>query len=218
WHTKFIRYMMPVIPYFIIAGSVFLISIKEKYNKLGNILITIVVLGTNLWAVAFFNIYTLPQTRVSASVWIYNHIPAGSHIFTEHWDDGLPIGIGAYNPTIYTSQALTIYDTDNTAKLEYYAQTLPQADYIIINSRRLYGTLIHLTDMYPLTSRYYTNLFSGKLGFKEVATFTSYPSLLGITINDDTSEETFQVYDHPKVRIFKNEKHLTSEDIKKILQ
>lgn len=217
WHTKFIRYMMPVIPFLLILGSALLIAIREKKMLFGNILITILILTTNLWAIAFFSIYTVPQTRITASYWIYGHIPFGSKILTEQWDDGLPIGIGTYSQSLYNSQGMAIYDTDNHDKLLYYGTTLAHADYIILNSRRLYGTLIHLTDLYPLTSKYYKYLFAGKLGYKEVATFTSYPNLFGITINDDSSEETFQVYDHPKVRIFQNVQHYSEEHIEAIL-
>ena len=218
WHTKFIRYMMPFIPFILITGSALLIEIRNRREILGNILITILVLTTNLWAIAFFSIYTLPQTRIQASYWIYSHVPFGSMTLTEQWDDGLPIGIGQYNQGLYGSQGMDIYATDNAQKIQYYGTTLSHADYIFINSRRLYGTLIHLTDKYPLTSKYYKYLFAGKLGYKEVATFSSYPTLLGLQINDDASEETFQVYDHPKVHIFKNVKHYTDQQIEHILR
>jgi len=218
WHTKFIRYMMPIIPFLLIIGSAFLIDIRTKRLLLGNILITLLIITTNLWAIAFFSIYTVPQTRLQASIWTYSHIPYGKKILTEQWDDGLPIGIGEYNQGLYVTEGMAIYDTDNAAKLLYYGTTLSHADYIILNSRRLYGTLIHLTDLYPLTSKYYKYLFAGKLGYKEVADFTSYPNLLGLQINDDSSEETLQVYDHPKVRIFKNVRHYSDQQIQEILR
>ena len=81
----------------------------------------------------------------------------------------------------------------------------------------MYGTLINLPEKYPITSHYYKMLFTSKLGYTEVAKFTSYPSLLGFEINDDTSEETFQVYDHPEVRIFKNMDRLPSFEIRNLL-
>lgn len=218
WHTKFIRYMMPVIPFFIITGSALLLDLRKKWVRFGNILITFLVLTTNLWAVSFFSIYTVPQTRIQASYWIYNHVPFGSRTLTEQWDDGLPIGIGQYNQGMYGSIGMANYDADNQTKLQYFGTTLANADYLFLNSRRLYGTLIHLTKEYPLTSKYYKYLFAGELGYKEVATFTSYPNLLGLQINDDLSEETFQVYDHPKVRIFQNVRHYSATQIEKILK
>jgi hypothetical protein len=130
----------------------------------------------------------------------------------------LPITIDSSYPSRYRNEQLTMYDQDNNQKIDYLSEKLSGANYIIFNSRRLYGTLIHLSDKYPIASRYYRLLFTQKLGYVEVAQFSSYPSLFGITINDDGSEETFQVYDHPKVIIFKNEKHLSKKQLEKILK
>ncbi|MDP2637482.1 MAG: glycosyltransferase family 39 protein [Candidatus Levybacteria bacterium] len=217
WHTKFIRFMLPTIPFIIIFISYLLYVIHKKIKYLGRILIIASIISTIFWALAFFSIYTREQTRITSSRWIYNHIPLGSKILGEHWDDGLPVSINSSTPSIYDIEQLTIYDQDNQAKIDYYAQKLSTADYIVINSRRLYGTLINLHDKYPITSKYYKLLFNGKLGYKKVAEFSSYPSFLGIEINDDSSEETFQVYDHPKVIIFENTKSLKNKDIKDLI-
>lgn len=217
WHTKFLRYMLPFLPFFIIIGSYMLVSIYQRYQKIGTALICIILTTTLLWALAFFSIYTHPQTRIVASEWIYAHIPPESKTLTEHWDDGLPLNLPGFSPSIYLHTTMTIYDQDNDAKLAYYGQTLSQGDYIIINSRRLYGTLIHLTHEYPLTSKYYKALFAGRLGYKKVAQFTSYPRLGPFIINDDSSEETFQVYEHPKVLVFQNTGHLTAREISQVL-
>jgi hypothetical protein len=45
-------------------------------------------------------------------------------------------------------------------------------------------------------------LFDGKLPFALVKTFKVYPSLLGMTINDDRAEQTFRHFDHPRVYVF----------------
>lgn len=217
WYTKFIRYMLPFLPFLLISGSWLLIQVKNKFKILGKFLIVFFLISSLLWGLSFFTIYLRPQTRISASQWIYQNIPAQSKILTEHWDDGLPISLPPYSPSDYEIEQLTVYEADNQEKLNYYAEKLSQADYLVINSRRLYGTLILLTEKYPLTSRYYQLLFSGQLGYTQRAQFTAYPSLLGIEINDDQSEETFQVYDHPKVLIFGNTGHLNKEDLNKIL-
>jgi hypothetical protein len=195
-------------------GSGFLIWLQHKARLIAHICIAIVLFGTVIWALAFFTIYTKPQTRIAASNWMYRNIPTGSKILTEHWDDGLPVNLGqSFVPERFTSEQLTIYDTDNDQKKIYYATKLSSADYIVINSRRLYGTLIHMQDTYPLTSFYYKQLFAGNLGYKKVGEFTSYPTFMHIQINDDASEETFQVYDHPKVLIFQNTKKYSAEQL-----
>lgn len=217
WHTKFIRYMLPMIPFLLISSAILLIRIRTKFKLLGTFLIMTVVISTALWALAFFSIYTRPQTRILASEWIYQNIPYGERILNEQWDDGLPIQIAELKPSQYQITSLAMYDVDNPEKIRYLSANLSSAGYIIFNSRRLYGTLINLTNEYPITSKYYQLLFAGKLGYREVAQFSSYPSILGLTINDDLSEETFQVYDHPKIIIFKNVDHLNAQQLTQIL-
>jgi hypothetical protein len=217
WHTKFVRYMVPIIPFLLVSAAILLMRIRLKLKLLGNLLIFGTVTATVVWALAFFSIYTRPQTRILASEWIYQTIPYGTRILNEQWDDGLPIPIAEFSPSQYQITSLAMYDADNAAKVEYLAANLSSSSYLIFNSRRLYGTLIHLTDKYPLTSRYYKLLFAGKLGYREVAQFTSYPAIFGLTINDDASEETFQVYDHPKVIIFKDIGHFNAQQLTQIL-
>ncbi|HRN71473.1 MAG TPA: hypothetical protein PLS49_09955, partial [Candidatus Woesebacteria bacterium] len=93
-------------------------------------------------------------------------------------------------------------------------EKLQRTDYIIIASNRLYTPLQRLKDCkgntdrcYPKTAEYYQKLFNEKLGFTKVAEFTSYPRIpLGpwtFEIIDDTADESFTVYDHPKIMIFR---------------
>ena len=92
-------------------------------------------------------------------------------------------------------------------------EKLNRANYIIIASNRLYIPLQKLADCkkykscYPMTADYYQKLFSGKLNFKKVAEFSAYPELnifnIKFKINDDSADESFTVYDHPKIIIFK---------------
>lgn len=213
WHTKFIRYMVPLLPFLVISAAYFLFWVRKRLPSLGSYLIIFFALTTALWSLAFVSIYTKEQTRITASTWVYQNIPPGSKVLGEHWDDGIPIPLGTLSPGRYNGEALTIYEPDNPAKVQYYADKLSGADYIIISSRRLYGTLTYLPEKYPITSRYYKLLFAEKLGYKKVVEFSSYPNILGFEINDDSSEETFQVYDHPKVMVFQKTTPVTPEQI-----
>jgi len=218
WYAKFNRYMVPLLPFFILLGSNILILLIKKYRRLGQALLGLSILSTLIWAIAFFSIYTSPQTRVAASTWIYNNIPSGKLLLSEHWDEGLPVPLPGHIPSIYRQLSLTIYEPDGIEKVNYYAKHLSEADFVTINSRRLYGTLLDLPEKYPITKRYYEYLFSGKLGYEKVGEFSSYPTFMGIIINDDSSEETFQVYDHPKALIFRNTQRLTYQQLQSLLQ
>jgi hypothetical protein len=56
---------------------------------------------------------------------------------------------------------------------------------------------------YGAVKQYYRDLFGGRLGFELVQTFKVYPSLFGYEINDDASEFSFRLFDHPRVFVFK---------------
>ena len=164
--------------------------------------------GTLLYALAFSSIYGRMNSRIQASRWIYQNIPSGSTLANEHWDDWLPIGgldgnISYGDQGMFKSVEMANYEDDNPEKLNRMVDSLANADYVILSSNRLYDSIPRLPMRYPMTSRYYELLFSGKLGFERVAEFTSYPSFLGIQIPDQLAEESFSVYDHPRVQIFR---------------
>ncbi|MBC8161701.1 MAG: hypothetical protein H7Z42_10835, partial [Roseiflexaceae bacterium] len=177
--------------------------------------IATVVLGTGLWAFAFTRIYTHPHSRVEASRWIYQNIPAGAAITSEVWDDALPLYLDGRDASQYVGIALQPYAEDEPSK--YFGYTdgdglpqpglldqLDQADYLIFSSNRVYDSTRRLPMKYPALIRYWNALFEGQLGFELVADIRSYPTLFGIEIATPVlAEEAFSVYDHPRVLIFK---------------
>lgn len=193
-----------------------------------------------VWPLSFMSVYIRPNTRIAASTWIYTHIPAKSTIAWEHWDDPLPFAVGTFTPSGYTQIQLPSFDPDDTEKIRKIQDTLVRADYLVLSSNRAYGALSRVKTRFPLTNRFYQKLFSGNLGYSLIAQFTSRPMLplpvgsfcipipgfsygtasrtleqcaSGIQIVDDYAEETFTVYDHPKVLIFKNTQHLPAQEI-----
>lgn len=210
------RYMLPLYPFFAICAALALWRIYslvkpnfEKNKSLFLILTSCFLILLLIWPLSFQHIYSIPHTRVTATNWILNNIPAGKKIAVEHWDDALPLS-GAEK---YTMLTLPLYDQDSAEKWQNINALLSQADYIILSSNRLSTPLPKLKDCsvwppprcYPITAAYYENLFGDKLGFKKEIEFSSYPTvpLLNIEINDQNADESFTVYDHPKVIIFK---------------
>ena len=229
--NKTMRYLLPIYPFLVVMASWLLWTIHDRLRSrrevfvraLGPVLIVGVLAATTLWAYAFTRIYARPVSRVQASEWIYGHVPRGAIVANEHWDDPLPLRLPDY-PDPWSAQGqhyrglnLTLYDPDNEQKREKLLDQLRQTDYIFLSSNRLYGSIPRMPQRYPMTSDYYRALFSGELGFELVHTGTSYPELAGWTINDDSAEEAFTVYDHPKVLIFKKTAAFSPDKARAIL-
>jgi len=216
WHAKFIRYMLPIVPAIIFLSGIALnqLTLQLKKPRLKQALILIVCAVNVFWALAYVQVFIKQSTRITASKWMYQYIPNQSTVLTEHWDDGLPSM--SEDGFSFNHLELKLYDYDDQAKVQELADTLSQGDYLVISSRRLTGSILR-NQAFPYTTKYYQLLFSGDLGYDQVAIFTSYPNFFGLNINDDSAEETFQVYDHPVVKIFKNIGHFSSAKIESLI-
>lgn len=219
--VKFMRYMVLVTPFLCIFGAALLLRLQRKLGILGHVLASLVIIGTILWAAAFMHIYAQPLTRVQASRWIYRHIPPGATITNEEWDDRLPFNLKVdgklHTHGEYNIVRMALQEPDDERKPRHIAHALAQADYVIISSKRFYGWLPRLRDRFPITNRYYELLFAEKLGFELVEVFTNYPCLGPLIIVDDRADESFTVYDHPKVLIYRKVRQLSEEELHRLL-
>lgn len=197
-----LRYFLPIVPMLAVATALWLGG-QGWRGRLPAIVLAAVLISTAAWAVAFTSIYRRPPTRVEASRWIYDHVDANSVIATEHWDDALPLAIDGRTAADYQTLELKLYDEETDAKRQELLQALDRTDVIVLSSNRLYRSIPREPWRYPLARRYYELLFSGTLGFELAHVSTSYPRLGPIEIADDTAEEAFTVYDHPKVLVFR---------------
>ncbi|MFH0936861.1 MAG: glycosyltransferase family 39 protein [Candidatus Daviesbacteria bacterium] len=211
----FMRYMLPLYPLLCLFAAFFIFQLINIFKRFKISRITFltsqfsILILLLIWPLSFLSIYSQPNSRVTATDWILQNIPAGSSLALEHWDDGLPLS-GQSNYQILT---LPLYDPDTSVKWQDISQTLQKTDYIIIASNRLYTPLQKLTDCqnlppgrcYKQTADYYQKLFQGSLGFERVAQFSVLPTIpiLNIPIDDFDADESFTVNDHPKVMIFK---------------
>jgi len=223
--VKWTRYMIPTLPfiYMIIGIAIddWLKNLKEKTRNMGifaDILIMLIVIISFTFTLAFFSIYTHPDVRVTASNWIENTLPQNSTVLVE---SGNVIDIplkGNFNRL-----SLDFYDIDTDIKARSdVVFGLNSSDYFIIQSRRVFMNYQRLPNIYPVTANFYSKLFSGKLGFTQIKEFNSYPMLQfgnwKIEFPDETAEETWSVFDHPVIRIFKKTKQLSIEEYEKFLE
>ena len=169
--------------------------------------------GTMFQGLALLNVYSVPNTRIQLSLWMYQHLAPHSVITYEQWDDPMPVAIDGYDPSEFVQLAypdlqgqpttgLDLYGDDTLAKAQLLARLLPTINAITLPTDRLDKSIPRSPARYPLTIHYYQLLFSGQLGFHLAAQFDDRPHLFGITLNDSESDESYSVFDHPNARIY----------------
>ena len=247
YEVKFLRYLIPITPFLLLFGSRALwalwdrsgVGVSRPLLRPLVAAVVVLVLGvTGYYALSYMAIYRQEHTAVRASQWITENVPRGSVILKEHWEEGLP------NLSQYEIRELPLYDEDTPQKLRLLANELAEADYQVFFSNRLYGTIPRLPERYPSSAEYYRLMFSGRLGYELVDFQTAYPELLGVRLVDDTfgrpavpepdvlnapdggpltldlgfADESFSVYDHPKVLIFQNVERHDAETIRSAIE
>ena len=226
FYVKFMRYMLPVYPLLTLIAAAGLVAFARavtarsstaSYRRVITVLpylaIALVLGGTMFQGLALLNVYSQPNTRISASQWMYSHIKPGSVLTYEQWDDPLPVAVGNNQPGIYIQATypdangqpqtgLDLYGDDTTDKAKQLAKLLPTINAITMPTDRLDKSIPRLPFRYPLTIHYYQLLYSGQLGFHLAATFANHPNLFGITLDDSNADESYSVFDHPTAHIF----------------
>ncbi len=229
--AKWTRFMAPILPLmllFAVLGLNELISnLKSQISKLqlknqnpfkfSSIIlhfafcILIFILITP--GLAYLSIYQDTDVRFTASKWFYNHIKDNSFILSETANVvDLPIYDlrQTQNVPHYNVVSFNFYDLDTDPVLQQrLKEYVGIVDYIFVPSRRIF--MNHDAKDYPKLHDYYRKLFSGQLGFKKIAEFNSYPTLkfqilkfkFLIGFPDEQAEETWTVFDHPVIRIYK---------------
>jgi len=238
--VKFMRYLLPIYPALIVLGVALIHDLihtrrhgfsrrwwpfRPLLRVSGRVAACLVLGCTALWALAFSTIYDQPHSRVAASNWMSDHVPAGATVATEVWDDALPLpvpgvpGYGCVRLDVSNGNQCTgldLYPDEGSgeARLQYLARALSQSEYIVMSSNRLYGSIPKLPWRYPVTIRYYDLLFAGELGFTKVYDQTVSPHLGPWRIDDQHADESFTVYDHPRVTIFQKTQALSIEQLR----
>ncbi|MEK7633412.1 MAG: hypothetical protein AAB437_01045 [Patescibacteria group bacterium] len=194
--AKWSRFMAPVLPLMTVFAIVFLLRIRVI--KIIKIIIIILAI---LPGVAYLSVYQNSDVRFQASEWIYKNIPENAYILSET-ANVVDIPITSQKSKVksqnYQVISFDFYDLDESPELQSeLKEHLEKADYIFVPSRRIFAN--HPKKKYPMLNQYYNDLFNGKLGFIKVAEFSA-------GLNDEQAEETWTVFDHPVIRIYKKVK------------
>ena len=247
-YAKYLRYMLPLIPVLCLLAARLYYDLRQRVHtadadrpnprhmqgrlRLGTrqrllaIGCWLVAIASFCYAVTFVAIYTAPHSWLTASEWIYTHVPAGSALAVEDWDVALPLPLDVDGRPRrieeYNVRTLLLYDEpDGEAKWTTIAGDLAASDYLIVASRRLYGSIPRQPDRYPVTTRYYELLFAGGLGFELAGEFARGPAGLNPRVPPLSGaapwlaipDESFVVYDHPRALIFRNAGRLSPDEL-----
>jgi hypothetical protein len=206
--AKWTRFMAPVFPFFAFFAVYFLSGLKKHwFFRAGLFLVSL----NFIWTVVFFSLYLRPDIRLVANNWVKQNLPAESTFFTEQ-GNMIEVPMQAENKKI----SLDFYSLDdNSETQELLPAYLAQADYFIIQSRRIFSNHQRLPQQFPLTARFYNLLFSGGLGFQKIKEFNPWSPL---PFSDEQAEETWSVFDHPVIRIYQKNRPLSQEDYETLLK
>lgn len=214
--AKFLRYALPLIPVFAVFASGFLQFGLRRYPRGVSWGASATVVGVTLvWALGFVSIYGSEHPRIAASKWMHANVPPGSAVSVEAWDDALPLPYQGAPPMSYRQITFDMYgDEPPERKVETLAESLQSVDYVILSSNRIIDSVDNLPWRYAVQSEFYRRLLEGQLGFQLVYDAELRPNLLGYQYDDSSSDESFTVYDHPRVRIFQKVESLTTADVR----
>lgn len=213
FEVKFPRYLLPIYPLLCLFTADWLLGLYRRGRGLGRILLPLVVIGAFGQTLAFTSIYLRPHTVVTASEWFYQNIPDGSRILTQHWDEGFPFHLPGRPPSRYRIQEAAYYEPDSPAKIRKLSQQLAESDYVVFQTKRLYGAVTRAPEKYPRTVNYFQQLFAGDLGYTILHEVASRPGLFGFELPDELADESITVYDHPKVLFLQNTGRLDADAI-----
>jgi hypothetical protein len=252
--AKPLRYMLPLTPFLCLTGAILLSNLKSqisniKYRIQKPVICYLTVALTLLYALAFVaGVYDQTHPWLTASEWIYRHVPAGTAIAVETWEQGLPVEMMLDGQqrlgSEYAIREVDLYGPQDDTARARLAETLTSCDVVVLSSRRGYLPLSRQAADYPLAARFYARLFGGDLGFQLATSATTGPALDGLLLADDPiaaaglpapagltppvtwrgtlflplADESFVVYDHPTPLVFSKVRPLSSAQLAVLLE
>lgn len=210
-YLKFIRYNAPLAPLYALGLGYLLLKFTKQ--PIIVLLIHTLIIIQVIYGTMFFSIYTTPHTSLKAAEWITINIPNTSNILREEWNNIIRYEKGPFLKKNFSVDSLNFYTLSDKNKIDTIIEKILANDYIILDSPKVRNTMRRLSNRYPYSAAFYDLLENGALGFVKVAEFNSYPRIAIIALNDEKAEETFTIFDHPTVHIYKKLHQLTEKEL-----
>ncbi len=220
-YVKWTRFISHTYPIFIILSVLLLFYLNKKFRLISYFIVFTLLLFQTIFGIDFMKIYFKNDTRIEASNWINNSIKSKSNILTESAN---VLDIPIYNNNSFNIRSLFLYNIDSDQQLSNLTfKLLKTSDYVIVPSRRVFmnhtcytsetGSIIRKENsnclkkeiIYPKITKYYNTLFGPNYKLvKTISPFLPNKNLFIFHQNSEKAEETWSVFDHPTIRIYKN--------------
>lgn len=210
-HTKWTRYMIPVLPFLYLIVSIATVDLFQYLSKnykvksiVRTVSFSIVGAICILFGMSYFLTAFTPQdTRVVAAEWAERNIPHNAVILSETYDPGSSAFSNFPNMTFFNFYDL---ETNNYIDEGKHLPTLLQeSDYIILPSQRVIQSRMGNPTDFPKGNSFYQSLLNGSSGYTKIYE-TPCNLFCKITyLNDPVFrfEQTSSVFERPTVFIFK---------------
>ena len=243
FEVKFLRYMLPAVPLLLVFAGGFVVwtydRIIKNWHIAGRVLVYVVagVAFASLvhYSFAYLNVFKGDHPAQQVSQWLRDNAEPGSVAIQEHWEEGIP-----HVPGLNMHDRIGMYEPDTSFKYDRVTNFMVGADYLILYSNRLSGTIPRLPDRYPVGAEFYEQLFNGGLGYRYAYSAQRAPELFGILYWDDAyarvpfdepegypypkgslfnwswygwADESHTVYEHPHAIVFENVDHLGRDEM-----
>jgi 4-amino-4-deoxy-L-arabinose transferase-like glycosyltransferase len=197
--AKWTRFITPVLPFLIIFA---VYSLKKLQLLITDYLLLITLLLLIFPGIFFTKIYFQKDIRVRACQWMNKNLPEGSTII---YEGGNIVDLPKLDHQKFKTVNIDFYHFDENLKQQKkLSAAINEAGYFFSPSRRIFTNHTRLPEKFPKTAEFYHQLYSGQLGYKKIKEFHPFGPvgrfLLGSDLN---SEETWTVFDHPTLRLWR---------------
>ena len=220
FHSKFPRYLDAILPVMMVLGGKLIADLASiqpsfyspqfpnvsyawkrffKYSGLvggGLAMVCGLIYG---WS--YIKIYDSPHTLVQTKDYLKQQMQSRKTITMQSWDEGIPEIHIEYKNTIGIHDRPD-EDKNPKVRIAYLADILSKNDYIVLQSKRGYGTTLRNPEKFPVTNKFLRAFFAEQLGFRVAKVVNTSPTFLGWEFDADQEDETAAIYDHPKVIVF----------------
>ena len=235
FHSKFPRYLDAILPVMMVLGGKLiadLVSIqpmfyspefpnvryawKRFFKSAGLVGGGLALLSGLIYGWSYVRIYDTPHTMVQAASYLKQNMDSRKTITVQSWDEGIPFIHVEWKNNIGIHDRA---DEEKNPKVRtaYLADILNRNDYIILQSKRGYGTTLRNPEKFPVTNQFLRAFFAEQLGFRVAKVINTSPSFLGWEFNADEEDETAAIYDHPKIIIFEKVKKIPVEQLQELM-